>query len=1053
MRCKAYDGGPEGKGGYYDPALFSDVLAPYDAEPAAAAAAAAPKPDAPDDAAPVIADRTCAVMDACGWWADCQNQHSSTDAALLELLDNVDDEAPTRFEAAVRRLGADRLGLGLRNDVRGPEVARVDQAVTLARSLKRGRDHSQLIGENGVGLKAAAAKLGACAFALSVHPAQIGEQIRREDGVAEAAPLGSAVFTVGVLARSLQEHGQAPCLPVCSFFSALAAGDIAAAWRSAKGRPAGKLVEKVAEEQGFSVAEACRELGAFCLDDAGAPRDASRPSAFEVVLAETALPAHDLAGRLKELLRGPTYLERGYEAVAVDPSGSETVAPHSLLATLLEPARREIKVGPADDDVVTVLVGFCLAPADVAAAARPSPLLVYTCGRLVERHDDWRLALDLQELTQRAYRKEYAFGLTVVIIDEKKVLEKTHTKQQIVDDEAYRAAKNAAARFAASYYVAFHKRTWVGGGGTGMRLDIATHLAYTLDTCADRAAEREPLDPPRLRDANLVSFDGTSFGLEDASRPGDVLRVAALLRPAASGDEHAAEPAFPPRPTALAIEARPPPRAAARPRLITAAPQAVATAACFGVGTECEAKFRGQDYYAARVVDCRWMSVDDLRAHMPNRGPYTSARAVFAVRFAESGTTEPGLFEEDAAAVGEAPAQGDGPPRRGARARGAAAPAKRAKPSARKKAKQAPKKAAPRPRQGSAAARRRPRGPEARAPAPRVGVARADRHGRCARRGAWVRAVRTAKSPRAVLDLAVTFERDAWIDAAKFETWRGTERGAESRRAGVCAGALDPLHAMRFPGLGAPVLVADVSTWQLRAAALAAASGEAVVARRGPPEKRLRVVEGVKRVVHISASDGDDAVTLKRLASDLIHVVAVDAADPSGGLVGQSKAIAKIDVAKHEVIGAYAGRLWTDDTFRQARGHSIPGMIEHERYSYDLFDGDDAMIVDPWPGLNEPIVGGELMAINDCRVDPLEGNAGQNRYNCEFAEVHIRGFPHLFVVATATIAKGEELLIDYGPAYWNGRRALEKYLVTFRECHPPEKLERLRRALTAPRAE
>ena len=595
---------------------------------------------------------------------------------------------------------------------------------------------------------------------------------------------------------------------------------------------------------------------------------------------------------------------------------------------------------------------------------------------------------------------------------------------------------------------------------------------------------------------------------------------------------HAAEPAFPPRPTALAIEARPPPRAAARPRLITAAPQAVATAACFGVGTECEAKFRGQDYYAARVVDCRWMSVDDLRAHMPNRGPFTCAKAVFAVRFAESGITEPGLFEEDLRqpsakrqrratdrlVAAPAPAE---PPRPAKRAKPAAPGPKPAAPGPKKKkAKAAPKaapKAPPPPADdGLADLRRELLRLESASPAPIVTAAWRGA------RAAWVRSVRTAKSPRAVLDLAVTFERDAWIDAAKFETWRGTERGAESRRAGVCAGvsraewlarirdlgddpdaadaterlreledfsgdgtarappalpdasvdgvaaddvhalcallptrqqALDPLHAMRFPGLGAPVFVADVSTWQLRAAAFAAASGEAVVARRGPPEKRLRVVEGVKQVVHVSASDGDDAVTLKRLASDLVDVVAVDAADPRGGLVGQSKAIAKIDIAKHEVIGAYAGRLWTNDTFRQARGHSIPGMIEHERYSYDLFDGDDAMIVDPWPGLNEPIVGGELMAINDCRVDPLEGNAGQNRYNCEFVEVHIRGFPHLFVVATATIARGEELLIDYGPAYWNGRRAVEKYLVTFRECHPPEKLERLRRALTAPRAE
>lgn len=40
----------------------------------------------------------------------------------------------------------------------------------------------------------------------------------------------------------------------------------------------------------------------------------------------------------------------------------------------------------------------------------------------------------------RAIRKEYSYGLTVVIIDSTKVLKKTHTKQQIVDNEAFRAA-------------------------------------------------------------------------------------------------------------------------------------------------------------------------------------------------------------------------------------------------------------------------------------------------------------------------------------------------------------------------------------------------------------------------------------------------------------------------------------------------------------------------------------------------------------------------------------------------------------------------------------
>ena len=275
----------------------------------------------------------------------------------------------------------------------------------------------------------------------------------------------------------------------------------------------------------------------------------------------------------------------------------------------------------------------------------------------------------------------------------------------------------------------------------------------------------------------------------------------------------------------------------------------------------------------------------------------------------------------------------------------------------------------------------------------------------------------------------------------------------------------DALHAARFPGLRSPLFVADAASDRLRAFAFAsrapAASGDDVVLKRGPPEKRRRVVEGVKKCVYVDANaGGDDAVTLKRPASDCIDVKAVGASDPRVGLRGQSKAVAKRKLAEFDVVGAYSGRLFTNDAFRQKRGGSLPGFIEHERYSYDLFlkDGDDAthathLVIDPWPGRDEDTAGGPLMAINDCRADPLASNAGQSRYNCEFCEVEIRGFPYLFVVASTDIAKGAELLIDYGQEYWVHRRAIEKYLATFRMHHPPEKLERLRRVLTAPRDE
>ena len=47
----------------------------------------------------------------------------------------------------------------------------MDKALTLARSEKRGHEFGQLgkVGENGVGLKAAVAKLGLAALVAAVH--------------------------------------------------------------------------------------------------------------------------------------------------------------------------------------------------------------------------------------------------------------------------------------------------------------------------------------------------------------------------------------------------------------------------------------------------------------------------------------------------------------------------------------------------------------------------------------------------------------------------------------------------------------------------------------------------------------------------------------------------------------------------------------------------------------------------------------------------------------------------------------------------------------------
>ena len=148
-----------------------------------------------------------AQLDGAGFWHDCRNQHSSADAAMMELLDNVADEHPTRCAIEVRARAGTATCVALRNDVRD-RAASVLDALSLMRSEKRGP--GALIGENGVGLKAAAAKLGGGAVVLTARRAAqsfvIRRGARRETvgegatfalyGVATAAALGFVYVAV-----------------------------------------------------------------------------------------------------------------------------------------------------------------------------------------------------------------------------------------------------------------------------------------------------------------------------------------------------------------------------------------------------------------------------------------------------------------------------------------------------------------------------------------------------------------------------------------------------------------------------------------------------------------------------------------------------------------------------------------------------------------------------------------------------------------------------------------------------------------------------------------
>ena len=85
--------------------------------------------------------------------------------------------------------------VAIRNDVLGPRFASVSDALMIMTSEKRdgGGAHGGLIGQNGVGLKAAAAKLGAGAFAISARATRRPVDLPDRG---ERVPAGRLILTV-----------------------------------------------------------------------------------------------------------------------------------------------------------------------------------------------------------------------------------------------------------------------------------------------------------------------------------------------------------------------------------------------------------------------------------------------------------------------------------------------------------------------------------------------------------------------------------------------------------------------------------------------------------------------------------------------------------------------------------------------------------------------------------------------------------------------------------------------------------------------------------------
>jgi hypothetical protein len=153
-----------------------------------------------------------------------------------------------------------------------------------------------------------------------------------------------------------------------------------------------------------------------------------------------------------------------------------------------------------------------------------------------------------------------------------------------------------------------------------------------------------------------------------------------------------------------------------------------------------------------------------------------------------------------------------------------------------------------------------------------------------------------------------------------------------------------------------------------------------------------------------------DSVARRDFASDKVEI---KVSSHEAGL------FAKSTIACGDVLAMYSGALYAEDD--HLRICQSPSLLAHKRaywLSISVFTQSD-YVIDPY--LNH---GSAAMAINDFTAFGADGKAAaelpqdKSAINCAFDEISHRGWKYVVVTATADVAVGNELLVEYGNDYW-----------------------------------
>jgi len=131
---------------------------------------------------------------------------------------------------------------------------------------------------------------------------------------------------------------------------------------------------------------------------------------------------------------------------------------------------------------------------------------------------------------------------------------------------------------------------------------------------------------------------------------------------------------------------------------------------------------------------------------------------------------------------------------------------------------------------------------------------------------------------------------------------------------------------------------------------------------------------------------------------------------PVDRVEGMPGGTSDVDKDAKEKEQEHVGSDWQDEP--DIHAHVSPSILEEQEHVGSDYVAAVFKSATWTPVIDAGGAGNETRFINDFRGHP------QGRPNCCFSQTYVAGRPALMVVVTQDVQEGDELLVDYGEAFW-----------------------------------